>query len=257
MLRASPEEIPMKRIYTLALSDPSIIEIIAITIGIVSSVASFFYLFTTLAYQAGLSASTINPTGRIPGYISGFHQLMPLPSLDSIRTTAAQAFLYNLYGAKLEFWLIYIISMFITVYPITNRLESVIIPSMSIVGKSLGWIILACFIPIMLISLGYVSMFILMSASVYVFYFNSSIDDLFLSIVASISIFMVLATVIFYNGFIITGKNYFGALLSFLLSLGIDKIYLATSELTLLCIVLIGLNLMLLAIAVWRRWISV
>ncbi len=247
----------MRRIYTLALSDPSIIEAMAILIGLISSFVGFFYLFVRLAYQASLSASPINPSGSIPGYVSGFNQPIPIPSLDSIRVTAARTFLNYLFASKLEFWLIFMISLFLTIYPITTRLKNTMIPAMSIIGCSLDSIVWAYFVPVVFVSLGYIFLFIVMSMSVYMFYFNMNFDELFLSTVASISLFMLLVTVIFYDAFITTGKTYFGAVLGFLLSLCIDKINPTAYNLVLLCIGLTILGLVSLAISIWRRWISI
>ncbi|MET1159463.1 MAG: hypothetical protein ABWW65_00745 [Thermoprotei archaeon] len=247
----------MKRVYTLALSDPSIVELITISIGIISSVVGFFYLLVNLAYRAGLSASPINPTGQVPGYVSEIHQPIPILSPDTIRVTAAHAFLHYLFSSKLEFWLIYLISLFITVYPITTRFGNTIIPAMSVTGRSLGSIILAGFLPIMLFSLGHILVFTTMSVSVYMLYFCTDIDSLFLSTIAAVSLFMVLAVIIFYNAFITTGKAYFGAVLGFLLSLGIDRINLTVNDLILLCTSLIVINLVFLAIAISRRWLYI
>lgn len=229
----------LKTFYGIALSDPSPVELLAIIVGIILCTASIFYLMVETGYEASLISSPVNPFGSIKGYVSGYEQEIPLLSLETIRHDTAKVFLELLYGSKIYVWLVYIASLFITGYPILSRLKNTFIPGMSIASMSIDSIVFASAIPLILLYLGYSSIFLALSLSTYMFYFGMGPDHLFLSVVAGTLLFMLLLSLVFYVAFIATGRIYFGTVIGFLLSLAFDKVEITSRWLIIVSIIFI------------------
>ena len=247
----------MRKLFDLALSDPSPLELLAVIIGIVFCTASFFYLFVQTGYEAGLIASPVNPFGSVKGYISGLGHAPPVLSQSTIRLNAARVFLNLLYGIKIEVWLIFMVALFITGYPILARLRSTIIPGLSITGISLDRILWMYLLPVVLIYLGYSSLFLVMTASIFKFYFGVAFSTRFYLVSSSLVMFMLFLTLSFYMVFIITGKTYFGAMLGFVLSLFMDRVRLDPYYLLLFSLLVNLFLIVLMHIIIRSRRVSI
>jgi len=246
----------MRRFYSLALSDPSPLESAAVLVGLVASVAGFFFILVRLAYLAGVYASPITPYGSVQGYVSGFNQPIPIPSEAAIRESAARSFLHALLESKLELWLLFIVSLFITVYPLARRLKDTMLPATGVAGRSPGVIVWAGLIPVVLVSLGYVFVLLVMTMAVYRFYFDASPDRDFTLVTGGLSLYMIAATVLFYDALASTDRPDLGVVLGFLVGLGIDRIGLSALGLVEASLGIILAGLLFLALAIQRRWLA-
>jgi len=243
-------------LYSLAFSDPSALEIIAIVIGILASVIGLFFILTKFAYSAGIYASPLTPYSGVRGYVAGFNNPLPIPSEAEIRENAINSFLQILIDSKLMVWLLFIVSFFITVYPIARRLQDTMLPATSISGKSLSAVVWTGLIPIVLLSLGYAFLFLTMTAAIYKFYFNSSIDRNFALVTCSYVLYMIATAVLFYDAIASTGRPDLGIVLGFLVGLGIDRLGLSVLGLVGVCSGIIVGGLAFLGLAIYKRWIS-
>lgn len=243
-------------LYSLAYSDPSALEISAIVIGILASVIGLFFILTRFAYSAGLYASPLAPYGGVKGYVAGFNKPLPIPSEAEIRENAINSFLQILLDSKLMVWLLFIVSFFITVYPIARRLQDTMLPATSISGKSLSAVVWTGLIPIVLLSLGYAFLFLSMTAAIYKSYFNSNIDRSFALVASGLVFYMIATAVLFYDAIASTGRPDLGIVLGFLVGLGIDRLDLSALGLVGICLGIILGGLAFLGLAVYKRWIS-
>lgn len=244
------------RIYTLALSDLSIIELAAIVVGIITSASGFLFLLLKIAYMAGLSASPINPVSGITGYVAGLGIPAHPLSFSAIRHAAAKIFLSMIYSSKLEFWLIFMVSLFVTMYPLSLRFKTSLIPCFSIMDKSIDYIILVFLLPVILITTGYVWLFVIMTWTIYSSYFGITPDMPFLLSISSITLFMLFVALFYYDALVVTGKPYLGGLIGFLLSLGMDKISPPLTILLIIDVMAIILCIVFLVLSIRRRWFA-
>jgi len=246
----------IRTLYSLAFSDPSALEFMAIVVGVLASVIGLFFILTRFAYSAGLYASPLAPYGGVKGYVAGFNKPLPMPSEAEIRENAINSFLQILLESKLIVWLLFIVSFFITVYPIAKRLQDTMLPATSISGKSLSAVVWAGLIPIVLLSLGYAFLFLSMTAAIYKSYFNSNIDRSFALVTCGYVLYMIATAVLFYDAIASTGRPDLGIVLGFLVGLGIDRLSLSALGLIGVCSGIILAGLVFLGLAIHMRWIS-
>jgi len=248
--------VAVRRVYTLALSDPSFIELLAILVGVASGFTGFLYISTSLAYQAAVVASPIKPFDKIPGYVLGFHQPIVVPSISDVAAGAGAVYAKYVLRGELSIWMIYLLSLSISLYPLLSRFKSAMVPAMSITGLPLSRVVWGLLVPAIAVSAGYVSMFIALFTSVYLLYFNTPLTIEFAECMASLGVYMLAAPVVMYVAMVATGREYFGMVLVFLLSLAVDRANIPVHHLLLLSLLLLASSLLVLAILVWRRWVS-
>ncbi len=239
------------------MSDPSLVEAIAVLLGILTVAAGFFVILTKQAYLAGVYASPITPYGSIKGYVSGFNKpVLPISEIE-IRETAAKAFLDNLMEVKLQIWLLSITSLFITTYPLTLRLKSSIIPAASITGTPPTSIIWAGLIPVLLSSLGFALVLVGMSVTAYQAYFGVGLSRGLTIVLADLTLYIMAVAILFYGLFIVTGRPEIGILFGFLGALALDRIALSIEAILFIVIILNFIDIAILALALYKRWLAI
>ncbi len=247
----------MRRLFSLAMSDPSLAEAIAVLLGVFTVAVGFFFILTKQAYLAGVYAAPITPYGSIRGYVSGFNQPIALPSEGGIREVAAGSFLSNLLGVKLQVWLVSITSLFITTYPLASRLKGSIIPASGITSSPPSSMIWWSLIPVVLTSLGISLILFGMGAAAYKAYFGVNPTVEMFIVLSDLSLYIVAAAVLFYGLFIVMGRPEIGILFGFLGALGIDRVPLSSVELLVFDLTAILAGILLIILALNRRWLAI
>ena len=246
----------MRRLYSLAMSDPSVAEVVAVFLGVITVSIGFFIIVARQAYLAGVYASPITPYGGVKGYVSGFGSPISLPSEAEIRGIAASAFLGNLLQVKLQIWLLSITSLFVTLYPLASRLRSSIIPGSSVESAPPTRLVWAGLLPIVLVSVGFASVLAATSIAAYRAYFGVGLDRGLGLVLADLVLYIVAVAILFYDMVVIIGRPEAGILLGFLGALGIDRAPLSATGVLVLDVLVNVAGILLLALALNRRWLS-
>jgi len=247
----------LRRVFTLALSDLSIAEIIALATGILAFTLGVFLIASREAYIAALTASLVNPRESVPGYIYEFHKPIEVPSVEYVRDTAIRVFLSSIVADKFSYWILYLLSSSITLYPLLTRFRNTLIPALSVIGVDIEkqiWVYLALVIAV---STGFTIVFSSAAIGIYLFYFNTPLDYPMLIHISGVALFMILYSLVAYVASMGLGREYFGITIAFLTSLILDKLSIPTPYLPVTALLCILATLLALHIMIKRRWISI
>jgi len=247
----------LKKTFTLALSDLSLVEIIVLTIGIIAFTIGVFFIGSREAYGAALTASLVNPYEYVRGYIYGVGKQVNVTSFEDIKGAAVEVFLSNMVNDKLIYWILYLLCSSITLYPLITRLRNSLIPTLSVIGVPVSRQVWIHLLVVVIISIGFTTIFLSMVIGIYLFYFNKPLDYTMLIYVSSIVLFMILFSMITYIASAGLGREYFGVTLAFLLCLVLDKLSIPTIYLSLIALIMILALLFTLHVMVKKRWITV
>jgi len=247
----------LRRAFTLVFSDLSIAEITALATGILAFTLGVFLVASREAYIAALTASLVNPRESIPGYIYELDKSIEVPSVEYVKDTAIKVFLSSMVSDKFSYWILYLLSSSITLYPLLARFRNMLIPAFSVIGVSVNKQIWAYLALVAAVSAGFTTVFSSAAIGVYLFYFNAPPDYPMLINVSSVALFMILYSLIAYVASIGLGREYFGITLAFLTSLILDKLSIPTLYLPAIALLCILAVLLALHVMIKRRWISI